>query len=271
MKLKKWLALLGACLLLALCLPLNVAGAALADETKLTYGPSGGEMMTGIRVAGCDHNDTGTLVIPATVDGVPVTTIGAGAFQFSSYSAIILPDTVTVIEDSAFAGCKATVIALGDNVAYIGNNAFSRCDNLTAVTIPAGVKVMGDNAFAACRSLHTVTVEEGVLTIGKGAFSDCTALTDVTLPTSLMTVEEDAFAGSTALDKLHYDGSAGEWRAISIGDGNKALTRTKTKSSPLTWILVMVGAVALLGILLVLLVLLLITFVVRRIRNWDLP
>jgi hypothetical protein len=97
----------------------------------------------------------GTIVIPDTIDGIPV----------------------TAINDSVFSGCYTlTAITLPSGLTSIGNYAFCHCSSLTEVVIPAHVKNIGDEAFSGCSALSAITIPAEVINIGKNAFKDCTAL-----------------------------------------------------------------------------------------------
>lgn len=70
----------------------------------------------------------GDVVIPSTMDGLPVTSIG----------------------ESAFARCtELTSVAIPESVTSIGDLAFYGCSKLTSVTIPQSVTSIGHSAFAA--------------------------------------------------------------------------------------------------------------------------
>ena len=71
----------------------------------------------------------GMITIPATINGLPVTSIASGAFNhFGSLTNIII----------------------GTNLASIGSYAFEYCTNLTSITIPGSVTNIGSEAFAFC-------------------------------------------------------------------------------------------------------------------------
>src|SRR5215471_18203389 len=66
----------------------------------------------------------GDVTVPSTIDSLPVTVIGAEAFQYcSTLTSITIPDTVTGIGNYAFNNCSGLTQAL------IGNSVTS---------IPAG-------------------------------------------------------------------------------------------------------------------------------------
>ncbi|MBQ8011278.1 MAG: DUF4434 domain-containing protein [Oscillospiraceae bacterium] len=144
----------------------------------LTYSVTDG----GVRITGCDDSIT-ELVIPDTIEGVPVTVIDWYAFENCKYlRSVTLPDTIThisrfafvhcisleqinmpaslyAIEQSAFLDCpKLKGLRLPDSLAIIEERAFSECDSLTEITIPASCTQVGDAAFFGCDSLSEITV-----------------------------------------------------------------------------------------------------------------
>src|SRR5882762_4265480 len=111
----------------------------------------------------------GNVAIPATINGMPVTAIGAQAFLGrTTLTAITIPDSVTNIEDGflsrggglgAFGFCSAlTNVSMGNGVIYIGIGTFALCNNLTQVSIPDSVTTVGDFAFHNCASLTDVKI-----------------------------------------------------------------------------------------------------------------
>ena len=88
------------------------------------------------------------LVIPAELDGHPVTSVADFAFQhWTSLESVVLPDTVTAI----------------------GNSAFAYCDLLESINFPEGLQTIGDEAFFSS-NLQAVTVPDSVTSIGRYAF-----------------------------------------------------------------------------------------------------
>lgn len=75
-------------------------------------------------------------------------TIGNGMFKGSMLSSILLPKSLTKIEDEAFAECDAiTSIVIPDNVTYVGGDAFAYCDRLREVTIGSSVVSLDQGVF----------------------------------------------------------------------------------------------------------------------------
>jgi hypothetical protein len=91
----------------------------------------------------------GTVTIPATIDGLLVTSIGNGGFMDNdAVTNIIMSNSVTSIGQAAFWECYGlTSVTIDTNVTSIGGQAFEYCYDLTSVTIPASVTSIGDYAF----------------------------------------------------------------------------------------------------------------------------
>ncbi len=100
------------------------------------------------------------VTIPETINGLPVTRIGHGAFQGTCdtyMTRITIPNSVTDIGEYAFQDCtRLTGITLGKGVTRIGDLAFEGCSGLTSVTIPDRVTTLVNGAFAFCDNLTGV-------------------------------------------------------------------------------------------------------------------
>ncbi len=122
----------------------------------------------------------GALAIPATINGLPVTSIGSGAFgSCTNLTSVTIPNSVTNI-GTAFNGCLSlTNVVIGSGVTSIGFEAFAFCTNLTGITIPNSVTSIGDLAFYSCSSLSNVTIPASVTSIGSEAFAFCNNLNSV--------------------------------------------------------------------------------------------
>ena len=141
-----------------------------------------------------------TLVIPATVQGLPVVRVGIGGFrdhngsifykegdEFKSITVreVVLSEGITVIESYAFAfpserDSPVTTVVLPSTLKLIGCDAFRNLKNLTTVNLPEGLEYIGDSAFYNT-ALTSVTLPKNVF-LSEGAFSGCNSLTEINIP-----------------------------------------------------------------------------------------
>ena len=140
---------------------------------------------------------SGQLIIPSTLGGKPVTSIGEYAFcDCSGLTDVKIPNSVTRIGHKAFDGCRGlTSVTIPDSVTSIGQWAFENCSGLTSVTIPDSVTSIGNWAFEYCSGLTSVTIPASVTSIGSSAFAGCSGLTSVTIPDSVTNIEGGRFQG----------------------------------------------------------------------------
>jgi len=117
----------------------------------------------------------GDVSIPATLTGLPVTSIGGLAFTHCfSLTQVAIPSGVTNIAGAAFSYCQNLAsIAVPNNVVSIGDYAFYNCSSLTNVIFGSSVSSIGENTFAECTTLTSVYFKGNPLGfVGAGAFFD---------------------------------------------------------------------------------------------------
>jgi hypothetical protein len=128
----------------------------------------------------------GAVVIPASINGMPVVSIGYQAFyNCTGLTSVTIGNSVTSIGSYAFYNCfHLTSVTIPNSVTSIGNYAFQYCGLLTNVTIPNSVTSIGTYAFYHCDSFTSVTIPNSVTSIGDEAFEMCTGLTSIVVEAS---------------------------------------------------------------------------------------
>lgn len=150
----------------------------------------------------------GAVTIPGTINDLPVTSIGFGAFRgLSSLTSVTIPNSVTNILPYAFQGTGLLSVTIPDSVTTMGDFAFQSCSSLTNVIIGNNVTTIPWWGFGYCFSLASVTLGDRVTTIGASAFQDCN-LTSITFPSSLSTIGRDSFYHCTSLTGMYFKGNA---------------------------------------------------------------
>ena len=115
-----------------------------------------------------DDNCEKNVIIPATIGGVAVTSIGERAFRDNNLTSVTIPSSVTYIGFNAFCNNSLTSVTIPNSVTSIESDAFYN-NNLTGVTIGNSVTSIGTAAFSG-NNLTSVTIPDGVTSIGWSAF-----------------------------------------------------------------------------------------------------
>ena len=198
--------------------------------------------------------NSGNVLVPAGVGGMPVTDIGANAFAGNSaLTSIVISNGVAAIGNAAFAGCSGlTNAAIPGSVASLGNQAFYNCSSLTNLTLTNGLTSIGNDAFGY--SLVSVTLPGTVTNIGTIAFSTLQSINvdpanpwyssqggvlfnqnqtvlvecpqvrgSYTIPSGVLDIAADAFVQCTGLTRLFVPASVTRMEDYSIVSGS-ALT-----------------------------------------------
>jgi hypothetical protein len=144
------------------------------------------------------------LNIPPMIDGYPVTKIGADAFYFANLHSVVLPASVTHIEDYAFNFNLSLASIEMPGVTHIGEGAFYYC-GFTSLTLPASLTSIGDDAFYDCDSLTSITLPASLTSIGDNAFAQCDSLSSVTFLGNAPTIGFNIFNLSPATIYIYED------------------------------------------------------------------
>jgi len=179
----------------------------------------------------------------------------------SNLKSISIPNSITKIDYHAFDGCgKLTSITIPDSVESISSEAFNNCNALTSINVSTGninyktidgvlfnydeTKILkypagkteieynipentieiSDNAFNMSSKLINIIIPISVTNIGSEAFMGCSSLKNIIMPNSVTNIGVRAFYDCSAISKVYYNGSANDWRNISISYDNDSLT-----------------------------------------------
>jgi hypothetical protein len=138
----------------------------------------------GIKITGYTGKG-GKVVIPATIEDMPVTEIGpksefgTGPFQGQT-------------SRDYFPANEITELVIPDSVVSISSGmggTFGSNDGLTKVQLPNGLKVIPAGAFFKCPNLTTVNLPTSLVEMGSQAFDGCGELNNLTIPDSLTSLD----------------------------------------------------------------------------------
>lgn len=154
------------------------------------------------------NGSSANVVIPATIEGCPVTEVSSYAFQSNTtIRSIVIPDSVELIGDACFEGCSALAsVTLGSGLQTIGANAFGACDSLTQINLPEGLGEIGEGAFVGT-GLTKITVPASVYQLSAHAFRHNYAMTEATIKGDVGYLGDYTFIGNMNLKKVVIEGS----------------------------------------------------------------
>lgn len=90
-----------------------------------------------IAVTAC-HSDNDRIVVPETIEGLPVQEIRSGTFSECAASTIVLPRFLRSVEEGAFTNCEALeTLYMCDAVEMISDHSFAGCPNLANLRMNA--------------------------------------------------------------------------------------------------------------------------------------
>jgi len=219
--------------LLAMLLLTIFSAVANAQLTNIQYftdsDGNGGLIITGFAAAG-----SGPLVIPDTINGLPVTGIDGQTFyhytdDYYQLTSVTIPSSVTTIGigtfSSSFCSSLTSITVSAQNPAFsssVDGVLFNESQTILmecpagktgSYTIPNSVTSIGGKAFYACTGLTSVTIPNSVTNIDNSAFLACTGFTSVTIPDSVTNIGNDAFGLCFRLTSMTIPDSV-----TSIGD-----------------------------------------------------
>lgn len=135
------------------------------------------------------HRNNENVSIAKSVRGVPVYSIGDGAFADME---------------------NAVTIKIPNGIRHIGAGSFINCGMIEHIKLPKSIKYIDESAFENCSSLKKIELNEGLLHIASRAFDKCSFLDEITLPRTVQEMGDGVFAGCDNVTVKVYKDSYGE-------------------------------------------------------------
>lgn len=143
--------------------------------SDFSYTADGGEVTITEYIGTSEH-----VLIPDTIDGLPVTALGHRAFYEKTVTTVVVPDSVTEIGAACFSG---------DNY-------------LVSLKLPDGLKRLPPASLESCMRLYDFDLPQSLEKIYSSVFEFNYYLTHLTLPSSLTEIEQLNFIGLYGLQSL---------------------------------------------------------------------
>lgn len=163
------------------------------------------------------------VIIPEKIDGKTVVGIQKTAFSWSAIKSLVIPKTITNIDEAAFIDTKKLMSIKVDvaNPVYDSRedcNAIIETGTNTLIKgckgthIPEDITAIGTYAFYMGYGQSSLALPEGVISIGKYAFESNSILTTASIPNSVTSIGYKAFNNCKELVILcHRDSCAHQY------------------------------------------------------------
>lgn len=187
------------------------------------------------------------LIIPASIDDMPVVTIDCGAFlHCDSIKSVVIPDSVVRISGLAFNQCEnLEQVTLGSGVQEIDFSPFAHCkkiayneyengcylgneqnpylalvrakhNGIESLTIHPDTRIICGSALEGCTLLSELTIPQGVTYIGSYAM-ERTALQSIYIPENVISMGSYVFEQCNSLSEIVVADQNPSYKSI---DGN---------------------------------------------------
>lgn len=162
--------------------------------------------------------DDTNVVIPDTISGMPVTTIGKNAFFGNkSIMSVSFPESLLSIESRAFDSCTGiSSIYLPKGIKSLGQEAFGNTE-ISEVFIPKSLEICNcdvatngnvywsSGPFSGCSKIKSVIFEDGIAKIIPHLFSKCSGIEEIIIPETVTEIGDYAFSNCNNLRGINLE------------------------------------------------------------------
>ena len=187
------------------------------------YTENNGEVIiTGLKEGVADAS----IVIPETIDGMPVVEIVPWAFESTSIVDIKIGENIRKIGDDAFYSCeKLSSVTWNHKCDVIPDFCFLGCSNLTQFDF-SDIKKIGQYAFEKS-GLQKVFLPENIKIIEIGTFRECSGLRSVTWNCTCDVIPALCFAVCSNLTQFDLSGIKKVGTSAFVKSGLTSVTLSK--------------------------------------------
>ena len=162
-----------------------------------------------ITLTGCTVPAGTAIIIPPTLNGLPVTSIASDAFNDLDLVSVTIPDTVTNLGNDSFSYSGFGSVTIPGSVLGLGTGVFEDDYNLTNAVILDGSTSIGFDMFFDCPNLVQATIPGSVTNLGTGAFGNCKNLTGIYFTGNAPATNSSIFAGDSKATVYYLPGTTG--------------------------------------------------------------
>jgi hypothetical protein len=151
--------------------PQDIPVVCLSSEEAIEKGYSFRKSSKSVKITGFHGKASEKLVIPCSIDSLPVEEICPKVFMEAELNELFIPATIRKLGTEVFKRSTVTKVFFGDGLSSISEKAFNDCYSLEQVILPATLRHIGKAAFCGCRKLTYIGFPKKVSQIEDGAFS----------------------------------------------------------------------------------------------------
>ena len=144
----------------------------------------------------------GSVTVPSTINGLPVTVIGQRAFYNNqNLTSITLPTSIKTISAAAFSGCsRISSFTIPGSVTSITSNVFEGCTNLSSISVSSSNTqyssldgILYNKSRTALITLPqyksgAVALPSTLTTIRESSTNACSRITSISIPASVTSI-----------------------------------------------------------------------------------
>ena len=185
---------------MSLCLLIGILGGLEIEKTAQAQTSADGlwevSISDGAATITKYNGDAAEVIVPDTIDGVPVQYIGRFALNdLQNLKRIQFPDSVISMGIYVLAGCTSlTTVKLPKKLSVLPHDMFNGRTSLTEIIWPENLTEIGNGCFYNCSGLTGISIPDSVTKIGFDNFVGCSSLSAVHLPKNLKTIGTCVFA-----------------------------------------------------------------------------
>ena len=155
--------------------------------------------------------DSTEVVIPESIDGMPVVRIHTSAFHYcEKIKTIVFPDSVEKIDLLAFSKCYSLEnVTLGNGIRIIDSSPFAYCDKIVYNEYENGLYLGNEeNPYLALvktvsQHIDRINIHPDTVVICGGAMENCYLLRELVIPEGVVSLGSFAFEYASALEKIY--------------------------------------------------------------------
>lgn len=126
---------------------------------------------------------------------------------------------VVGIQYPGFKDCNAlTTVILPNSISYIEESSFSNCRNLERIKLSSNIDIIPKYMFYGCKKLESLILPSGVKEIATHSIYGCKSLTEVTIPASVKAIRQFAFNVRRSW-KINFPGTITDWYRLNKEGG----------------------------------------------------